>query len=225
MSITGMGLCMLSLSTLYQLYDSGANTPRLIEFLQTGEKTDIEVKKGERVISEETANDILSMMESVVADGTGRNSQVKGYRIGGKTGTSEDGVNTGKYVTSFVGVAPISEPGVVVLITLYNPTGEGGHQGGGVAAPIGAKIFGEVLPYLEVQKDNLSEEDIVVQVEIPDITGKTIKEAKSILLDSNLQISINNEYEGMDENSVIITNQTPSAGIKVNSGSNIYVDI
>lgn len=55
---------------------------------------------------------------------------VLGYRIGGKTGTSEDGVNTGKYVTSFVGVAPISDPQVVVLITLYNPTGEGGHQGG-----------------------------------------------------------------------------------------------
>jgi len=107
--------------------------PRIVKATidsETGEKTDIEVKKGERVISEETANDILSMMESVVADGTGRNSQVKGYRIGGKTGTSEDGVNTGKYVTSFVGVAPISEPSVVVLITLYNPTGEGGHQGG-----------------------------------------------------------------------------------------------
>lgn len=55
---------------------------------------------------------------------------VKGYRIGGKTGTSEDGVNTGKYVTSFIGVAPISNPTVAVLITLYNPTGEGGHQGG-----------------------------------------------------------------------------------------------
>ena len=60
----------------------------------------------------------------------GRNSQVKGYRIGGKTGTSEDGVNTGKYVTSFIGVAPISNPTVAILITLYNPTGEGGHQGG-----------------------------------------------------------------------------------------------
>lgn len=60
----------------------------------------------------------------------GKNSQVKGYRIGGKTGTSEDGVNTGKYVTSFIGVAPISDPSVAVLITLYNPTGEGGHQGG-----------------------------------------------------------------------------------------------
>ncbi len=60
----------------------------------------------------------------------GKNAKVEGYRIGGKTGTSEDGVNTGKYVTSFIGVAPISNPEVVILITLYNPTGEGGHQGG-----------------------------------------------------------------------------------------------
>lgn len=66
---------------------------------------------------------------------------VKGYRIGGKTGTSEDGVNTNKYVTSFVGVAPISDPQVVILITLYNPTGEGGHQGGGVAAPVASQIL------------------------------------------------------------------------------------
>ena len=69
-------------------------------------------------------------MESVVAEGTGKNAKVAGYRIGGKTGTSEDGVNTNKYVTSFLGVAPIEEPQVVLLVTLYNPTGEGGHQGG-----------------------------------------------------------------------------------------------
>ena len=60
----------------------------------------------------------------------GKNAKVAGYRIGGKTGTSEDGVNTNKYVTSFCGVAPIEDPQVVVLVTLYNPTGEGGHQGG-----------------------------------------------------------------------------------------------
>lgn len=60
----------------------------------------------------------------------GKNAKVAGYRIGGKTGTSEDGVNTNKYVTSFLGVAPIEDPQVVVLVTLYNPTGEGGHQGG-----------------------------------------------------------------------------------------------
>ena len=62
--------------------------------------------------------------------GHGKNAKVAGYRIGGKTGTSEDGVNTNKYVTSFCGVAPIDCPQVVVLVTLYNPTGEGGHQGG-----------------------------------------------------------------------------------------------
>mgnify|MGYP005767363411 CR=1 FL=1 len=114
--------------------------------------TDIEVKTGERVISEETSKQVLSMMGSVVSEGTGKNAKVEGYSIGGKTGTSEDGVNTGKYVTSFIGTAPIEDPEVVVLITLYNPTGEGGHQGGGVAAPVGGQIFSEILPYLEIEK-------------------------------------------------------------------------
>ena len=91
----------------------------------------------------------MSMMNSVVSEGTGKNAKVEGYEIGGKTGTSEDGVNTNKYVTSFCGVAETDEPYIVLLITLYNPTGEGGHQGGGVAAPVGGKIFSEVLPYLE----------------------------------------------------------------------------
>ena len=88
------------------------------------------------------------MMESVVAEGTGKNAKVEGFRVGGKTGTSEDGVNTGKYVTSFCGVAPIEDPQIVCLVTLYNPTGEGGHQGGGVAAPVGGQVLREVLPYL-----------------------------------------------------------------------------
>jgi len=110
-------------------------TPRVVKQIinsQTGEVTDIKVKTGERVILEEHSKEVLSMMESVVAEGTGKNAQVQGYRVGGKTGTSEDGVNTNKYVTSFVGVAPISDPEVVVLVTLYNPTGEGGHQGGAI---------------------------------------------------------------------------------------------
>ena len=81
-------------------------------------------------LSKETSEKVLSMMESVVSEGTGKNAKVAGYRIGGKTGTSEDGVNTNKYVTSFLGVAPIANPQVVLLVTLYNPTGEGGHQGG-----------------------------------------------------------------------------------------------
>ena len=107
--------------------------PRIVKQIinsQTGEIKNIETVKKDRVISEDTAKKMLSMMESVVAEGTGKNAQVKGYAIGGKTGTSEDGVNTGKYVTSFIGVAPISNPEVAILITLYNPTGEGGHQQG-----------------------------------------------------------------------------------------------
>ena len=118
--------------------------PRIVKQIidnKTGEVENIETKKQSRAISEKTAKQVLSMMESVVAEGTGKNAQVKGYRIGGKTGTSEDGVNTGKYVTSFVGVAPISDPQVVILITLYNPTGEGGHQGGGVAAPVASQVL------------------------------------------------------------------------------------
>ena len=105
--------------------------PRVVKQIinsKTKEITDIPVEKGERVISEETSKKVLSMLESVVSEGTGKNAKVAGYRIGGKTGTSEDGVNTNKYVTSFLGVAPIDNPQVVVLVTLYNPTGEGGHQ-------------------------------------------------------------------------------------------------
>ena len=107
--------------------------PRIVKAIvdsETGERREIEVVKKDRVIGEETSKNILSMMESVVAEGTGKNAQVKGYSIGGKTGTSEDGVNTNKYVTSFMGVAPVEDPQVVILIVLYNPTGEGGHQGG-----------------------------------------------------------------------------------------------
>ena len=192
---------------------------------KTGERKEVEVIKKDRVISEETAQNVLSMMESVVADGTGRNSQVKGYRIGGKTGTSEDGVNTGKYVTSFIGVAPISDPSVAVLITLYNPTGEGGHQGGGVAAPIGSQIFGEVLPYLEVVKDNETEEQIINEIEVPNIEGKSIKEAEKIIKENNLKLVINNEQEGIDKENTIIKEQTPKAGVKVKEEANIYVEL
>lgn len=97
---------------------------------ETGEMQTLSPMYGERAISEETANNVLSMMTSVVSEGTGKNAKVLGYNVGGKTGTSEDGVNTGKYVTSFIGVAPTNDPQMTILVTLYNPTGEGGHQGG-----------------------------------------------------------------------------------------------
>ena len=126
-------------------------TPRVVKSVidtKTGEEQEISVDTRATSISKKTSEKVLSMMESVVAEGTGKNAKVEGYRVGGKTGTSEDGVNTGKYVTSFCGVAPIEDPQIVCLVTLYNPTGEGGHQGGGVAAPVGGQVLREVLPYL-----------------------------------------------------------------------------
>ncbi len=102
--------------------------PRVVKKIidsETKEETQIPVKENGKVISKETSEKVLSMMESVVSEGTGKNAKVAGYRIGGKTGTSEDGVNTNKYVTSFCGVAPIENPQVVMLITLYNPTRRG----------------------------------------------------------------------------------------------------
>jgi len=91
-------------------------------------------------------------MRTVVAEGTGKGAKVEGYTIGGKTGTSEDGVNTNKYITSFMGISPTEDPELVILVVLYNPTGQGGHQGGAVASPTAGNILSEVLPYMEVKK-------------------------------------------------------------------------
>ena len=202
--------------------------PRVVKAIIDSETRDTEeiepIVLQENVISKDTSQKVLSMMESVVALGTGKNAQVQGYSIGGKTGTSEDGVNTGKYVTSFLGVATISNPELVILITLYNPTGEGGHQGGGVAAPIGAQILGEVLAYLELKKDNNEGIEEAIEVEVPNIEGMTVKEAKKILKELELELKINTETEE-DISEYVIKKQTPKRGIRVNSGNAIYCEI
>lgn len=193
--------------------------PRVVKEIvnsETGEIRNIEPVKKDRVISEETSKKMLSMMNSVVAEGTGKNAQVQGYSIGGKTGTSEDGVNTGKYVTSFIGVAPILDPEVTILITLYNPTGEGGHQGGGVAAPIASQVFGEVLPYLEVKKE-IEEGEEKQEVEVPNIIGMTEKEAKKALEEVGLEIDVKENNAEQER----ITEQLPKAGIKIKQGTSV----
>ncbi len=151
--------------------------PRLVKTVidpETGKREEKEPEYGDQVIKEETSEKILSMMESVVSEGTGKGSKVEGYHIGGKTGTSEDGVNTGKYVASFIGVAPIEDPEIVILVTLYNPTGEGGHQGGGVASPVSGNILSEILPYLELQK----EKEELADIKVPNLIGKTIRRSR-----------------------------------------------
>lgn len=200
--------------------------PRVVKQIidsTTKEISDVPVQKDEQVISKETSEKVLSMMESVVSEGTGKNAKVAGYRIGGKTGTSEDGVNTNKYVTSFCGVAPIDNPQVVLLVTLYNPTGEGGHQGGGVAAPVGGQIFSEILPYLEVTQSNSDEVENIEQIETPDITQKTINEANKILKESGLELIIEDETENLDYENTVVEEQIPRPGIIVNKGSKVYV--
>ena len=204
--------------------------PRVVKQIidsKTGEKRDVEVKVKSQSISKETSEKVLSMMESVVSEGTGKNAKVAGYRIGGKTGTSEDGVNTNKYVTSFLGVAPIENPQVVLLVTLYNPTGEGGHQGGGVAAPVGGKVFSEILPYLEVNQGNKDEVEQIEEVSVPNITGLSIKEAQKILKEVGLEMSIDGiteeNKESLDIENTIIKEQTPTEGIKINKENKIFV--
>lgn len=200
--------------------------PRIVKQIinsETGEITDIETVTKEKVVSEETSKKVLSMMESVVSEGTGKNAQVKGYSIGGKTGTSEDGVNTNKYVASFVGVTPVSNPQLVILVVMYNPTGEGGHGGGGVAAPVASQILTEVLPYLEVSKDNVSSEDIKVNVEVPNVIGLTYKEAERTLKDVGLDITLRNEETEVPDD-YVISNQVPNSGVQILEGGSVIVE-
>ena len=99
----------------------------------------------------------------------------------------------------------------------------GGHQGGGVAAPVGGQILSEVLPYLEVEKENEEVEE-KIQILTPDITGRSIEEAEKILKENKLEMKINNEYEGIDKTKVMVSNQLPQAGIQTYSGSCVYID-
>lgn len=201
-------------------------SPRIVKQIinsETKEIQDIPVKNNGTVISKETSEKVLSMMESVVSEGTGKNAKVAGYRIGGKTGTSEDGVNTNKYVTSFCGVAPIDNPQVVVLVTLYNPTGEGGHQGGGVAAPVGGQVLSEILPYLEVNQGNQEEVEKIEEIQAPDLVGETIETAEKIAQENGVELVIENETEDMDKQNAIVKEQTPKPGITIKEGSKIYL--
>ena len=168
----------IQLITAVSAIANGGNlvTPRFVKTIidsETGERTEIEPVIKNNVISEDTAVKVRDMMKSVVAEGTGKNAKVEGYSIGGKTGTSEDGVNTNKYVTSFMGISPTEDPEIVILVVLYNPTGEGGHQGGAVAAPVAGKILSEVLPYLETEKQQQNE-----KVTIPNIIRNDCKRSK-----------------------------------------------
>ena len=120
----------------------------------TGEIIDTKTKVVRQVISSQTSSQMREMMQSVVINGTGKKAAVKGYSVGGKSGTSEPPVGNKKagYVASFAAISPVENTKLVVLVTLYDPHGSS-HQGGTVAGPVAGQILSEVLPYLGIQPD------------------------------------------------------------------------
>ena len=128
--------------------------PRIVRQIinpNTNVVQNIEPIKVRQVVSKETSKKVLDLMQSVVDDGTATTGQVAGYAVAGKTGTAEAGITEGTFTASFIGVAPVKAPQVVVLVTLYNPDpyGPNGYQGGAIAAPVSAKIMEQILPYMQ----------------------------------------------------------------------------
>lgn len=107
----------------------------------------------EHIVSEETSAKMRTILEAVVAEGSGRNGAVEGYRIGGKTATSQTlPRGSGKYIASFVGFAPADNPQVIALAVIHNP--QGVYYGGQVAAPVIRQLFENILPYLGIMEYN-----------------------------------------------------------------------
>ena len=114
----------------------------------TKEITEYEYKEKAGVVSKETSQTLREVLEAVVAEGTGKNGQVEGYRVGGKTATSEKlPRRSGKYISSFLGFAPANHPKILGLVLIDEP--QGTYYGGVIAAPVMAEIFQNVLPYLD----------------------------------------------------------------------------
>ena len=114
----------------------------------TKEITEYEYKEKAGAVSKETSQTVREVLEAVVAEGTGKNGQVEGYRVGGKTATSEKlPRRSGKYISSFLGFAPANHPKILGLVLIDEP--QGTYYGGVIAAPVMAEIFQNVLPYLD----------------------------------------------------------------------------
>ena len=188
--------------------------PRIVTKIEnpdTGATTNIEVEEVRQVISSETAEKVRDMMQSVVTDGGGQSGAVKGYSIGGKTGTSEPNPSHPEdgYVASFLAIAPVENTKVVALLSLYGPQGIN-YYGGKIAAPVVSQVLSEVLPYLGIPSNDSSQSITNSSlITVPDFKNKTVSEAKRILNDLGLTILTSaNDDE-------IITSQTPKAGVSL----------
>ncbi len=178
-----------------------------------------------QVISEDTSAIMCQLMESVVTDGTAGNAALSGYRIGGKTGTSEkldvfdeNGNAVDDKIVSFVGVAPMDDPQYIVLVALDTPsTSTGVYISGGVmAAPVTRDIFADTLPYLGVQPDYSQIDMATVNVEMPAVTAMTEQEAKEALAAQSLTYIVVGEGQQ-------VTGQIPEAGAQIPGNSEVIL--
>ena len=159
-----------------------------------------------QVISEETSATVRECLEYVVASGTGKNGQVAGYRIGGKTGTADKG-QTGDVVVSFLCFAPADDPQVTMLLTMDTPSRSTGTyvSGGNMVAPTASSIMAEVLPYLGVEPSYSAEELLGMDTTVPNVIGMSVEEAKSKLTERGLSCKVSGD-------GATVTDQTPAGG-------------
>ena len=199
------------------------NIIKSITNTDTGAVTETEPTEVRQVISKSTAEQIKSMMESVVLEGTGKNVQVSGYSIGGKSGTSEptEANKDDGYVSSFVAISPIEDTQVVILLTLYDPQNkEYGYQGGSVAAPTVSQMLSEILPYLGIPSDATDNTNTDNLITVPDVRNKTVTEAEKLHTDAGFKCNIN--CSG-DKNSTLVADQNPKPGSQLSENSIIVL--
>ena len=149
----GMSATTLQLAQVYAIIGNGGKRVPLTIQRREG------APEGEQVISENTAKTVLAMLESVVANGSGKRAQVRGYRVAGKTGTSRKAIAGGygeEYVTLFAGIAPVSNPRLAVVVTVNEPSGDE-YYGSEVSAPVFAEIVSDALRVMNIPPDNLAD--------------------------------------------------------------------
>ena len=170
-----------------------------------------------QVISEETSATVRECLEYVVASGTGKNGQVAGYRIGGKTGTADKG-QSGDVVVSFLCFAPADDPQIMMLITMDTPSRSTGTyvSGGNMVAPYSSAIMAEILPYLGIEPSYSAEELMGVDTTVPNVIGMTVQEAKDRMKERGFTCKIEGDGEK-------ITDQTPVGGAIIPGKSTVVL--
>lgn len=183
----------------------------------------IEPEVVRKPISKETSKKMLDILEYAI-ENEGGEAFVSGYRVGGKTGTARKIVG-GKYepvyVSSFIGVAPIDDPKIAVLVVVDEPDlGEGGYYGNLVAKPAAGEVIKDTLKYLNIKPTDIAEGEKTEEVIVPDVVGMGIEQAGETILESGLDYDMDAYYV---DNKETIKGQFPTAGTKLKRGSIIEI--